>query len=326
MVRLLAKGLLFAVTLAGLLIGFEHVLTSRTNWRRYADPRARILWDGTYDGTGIVLLGGSEFASVYSQSPSQTLWSRLEAYTGQRVFPGALNGARVPDVVAATIHVSREWPAGTRVFISLPPTRFVASRAPEPPEGNFASAFLRRYGIDGNNDDRWHRFKGMIYIWLLKPFTGDRTRSALVNLVDRPQPPPWMRHRVWSREQVAQTRFENLDRNLIVGASPRPLESLGRIKDELERAGMRSVFVLTPLNETLVRAFATVHPSESILEYIHETIAAAKTALSRHHAEVIDLTGAVPSECFFDLVHVNTCGDDLMATEIATWIAEHPQD
>ena len=76
---------------------------------------------------------------------------------------------------------------------------------------------------------------------------------------------------------------------------------------------MRPVFVLTPLNETLVRTFATVQPSESILEYIRGTIAAVRTALEQEHAEVIDLTDGCRRECFFDLVHVNTCGDDLMA-------------
>ena len=88
-------------------------------------PRARILWDGAFDGTRVVLLGGSEFASIYVDRRPDRLCARLEAYTGQRVFPGALNGARPPDVLAGAVHVSREWPAGTTVFISLAPTRFV---------------------------------------------------------------------------------------------------------------------------------------------------------------------------------------------------------
>jgi hypothetical protein len=39
---------------------------------------------------------------------------------------------------------------------------------------------------------------------------------------------------------------------------------------------------------------------------------------------VIDLTDGVPDECFYDLVHVNTCGDDAMAARLAAWLAQHP--
>ena len=65
----------------------------------------------------------------------------------------------------------------------------------------------------------------------------------------------------------------------------------------------------------LVRSFANRHPAESILQQIHQAVAASKTQLEKNHAEVIDLTDAGPGECFFDLVHLNTCGDDLMASE-----------
>ena len=73
---------------------------------------------------------------------------------GERVFPGALNGARPPDVLAAAMHISREWPRGTTVFISFAPTRFVESLAPEPATGNFADVYFRRYGIDATERAR----------------------------------------------------------------------------------------------------------------------------------------------------------------------------
>jgi hypothetical protein len=111
---------------------------------------------------------------------------------------------------------------------------------------------------------------------------------------------------VWSRERAAKERFEFLERNLIPGTDPRPLGGLNRMKHELEAAGMRPVFVLTPLNETLVRTFATVRPAESILHDIRWTIAAVKRELEQEHAEAIDLTDGCPAQCFFDLVHVNT--------------------
>lgn len=326
MARFLVKGIFFAASLAVLLLGSEVLLTSMTPWRRYEDPRARILWDGAFDGTRIVLLGSSEFASIYVDSFSDTLWSRLEAYTGQRVFPGALNGARSPDVLAAAMHISREWPNGTTVFIGVPPTRFVVSRAEEPPTGNFADVYFRRYGIDAANDGVLRRVEGKIYRWLLRPFFADRTRSALAHLVDRPVPPGWMRHRVWFQEQKApKERFELFERNLVMGVRPRAFDWLAQIKHQLEEADMRPVFVLTPLNEALIRRYASMYPADSILHHLRGTVAAVRTHLDETGAAVIDITDGFPSQCFFDLVHANTCGEDLMATTLAEWFKQHPQ-
>src|SRR5918994_1684911 len=250
MKRFLAKAVIFAFSLTAILAGSEALLTSMTAWRQYEDPRARILWDGAFDGTRLVLLGGSEFASIYVDALSDRLFARLAAYTGQPVFPGALNGARPPDVLAGAVHVSREWPAGTTVLVGLAPTRFVATRAEEPLRGNFAEIYYRRYGIDTTTHGVLHRVREQMHRGLLGPFFATRTRSALANLVDKPRPPAWMRHRSWLEERagVPKERFEYFERNLIVGAGPRSLEWLNQVQDQLQTAGLRPVFVLTPLN------------------------------------------------------------------------------
>jgi hypothetical protein len=324
----LAKGIFFAASLAALMHGLDVFLTAMTPWRRYEDPHARILWDGAFDGAPIVLLGGSEFASVYGDSPSERLWIRLETYTGQQVFPGALNGARPLDVVAAAVHISRQWPDGTTVFISLAPTRFIVSQAPEPPTGNFAEPFFWQYGIDAGDEGIVRRVEGQVCRWILKPFLAVRTRSALANFVDRPRPPGWMRRRVWLQEREMQKeRFEFFERNLVMGARPRTFEWVGRIKAQLEDAGMRPVFVLTPLNEALVRSFASVYSADSVVGELRGIVASLRGHLDQIGAAVIDLTdGVIPVECFFDLVHVNTCGDDLMARRLAAWFKQHGQD
>jgi len=315
--RLVAKGLLFAATLAGLLMSLEALVTSLTPWRGYEDPRTRILWDGAFDGTPVVLLGGSEFASMYVDTLSDTLWARLEAYTGQGVFPGALNGARLADVLAATIHVSREWPRGTTVLISLVPTRFVPTRAEEPPRGNFADDFLRRYGIDASGDGAHRHLRAHVYR-SIHPFSSLRTRSALAHFVDRPQPPRWQRNRTWTDDgEVAMGRYELFERQLIMGAGPRPLTWLGQVTAQLENAGLRPVFVMTPLNTPLVRSFARLYSADSVLHYLETVRAAVRAQLDETQAAVIDLTDDVPPECFFDLLHVNACGDDLIARTLA---------
>jgi len=322
--RFLAKAVVFTVSLAAILLGSEALLTSTTAWRQYEDPRTQILWDATFDGSRLVLLGGSEFASMYVDSDSDRLCIRLEAYTGQRVFPGALNGARPPDVLAGAEQISREWPAGTIVFIGLAPTRFVATRAEEPPGGNFADIYFRRYGIDTTTHGLMQHVREQTHR-LFRPFFAIRTRRVLEHLVDRPRPPGWMRRRSWlvERTGVPKARFEYFERNLIMGAGPRSFEWLRDVQQQLETAGIRPVFVLTPLNTALVHSFASRHPAESIFQQIHQAVAASRTQLEKNHAEVIDLTDLCPGECFFDLVHPNTCGDDLIARSIAEWLRQH---
>jgi hypothetical protein len=322
-VRFGAKGAVFLLGLAALLAAIDHLSTSGTQWDRYEDPRARMLWDGNFDGSRIVLLGDSVFASLYVNTLDDALWARLETYTDQRVFPGALNAARPRDVLAATVQVSREWPPGTTVFISVPPTRFLVSRAPEAAGGNFADAFFRRYGIvDARHASLARRMQGFAH-GLLAPFLAVRARSAVANLVDRPARPRWMRQRTWSDPgESARELFEFFEANLVLGAPSRPFTWLDETRHELEAAGMHPVFVLTPLNEALVRAFATKYPADVVLQHVRSTVSVVEAHLRASRAEVIDLTDAVPSGCFFDLLHLNTCGEDVVARRLAAWVQQ----
>ena len=220
--------------------------------------------------------------------------------------------------------MSREWPAGTIVLISLAPTRFVALRAEEPRRGNFADTYYRRYGIDTTSEGVLRRLREQMHRGLLGPFFAARTRSALANLVDRPRPPGWMRDRSWLAEWagVPKERFEYFERNLIVGAGPKSFQWVRDVQRQLETAGLRPVFVLTPLNAALVHSFANRYPAESVLHELREVVAATRTQLENNRAEVIDLTDGCPPECFFDLVHTNTCGDDFMAKRLAEWLQQ----
>jgi hypothetical protein len=325
---LLAKACLFAVTLAVLLLTADAFVASTTSWRRYENPRERILWDGQFDGTRTVLIGGSEFASFYVDSLADTLWARLEAYTGDRVFPGALNGARPLDVVAAAVHVSQEWARGTTVFVSLSPTRFVESGVEEAAKGNFSETFFRRYGIDAADSSRLRRLEGAFQARLLSPLSARRTRSALAHMIDHPGPPGWMRNRVWFEDPggAPRERFELLERNLRLGTRPRSIVWVEQIRQQLEAAGMRPVFVVTPMNEPLVRRFSRVYPAQAILDHFRHTVDAVTSQLDGTGAAVIDLTNGTPTQCFFDLVHVNACGDDLMASRLAEWLQRHSGD
>jgi hypothetical protein len=315
----LVQTALFLVGLAVLLRGVDILVTSMTPWRSYHDPRARMVWDGEYDGTRLVLLGDSLFCSFYVDSLDDTLWARLEARTGQRVFPGALNGATPSDILAAAVRVSREWPTDTTVFIDVSPTRFVVTRLEDPPMGNYPDTFFTQYGIDVENDGVARQLQGQFYQWL-KPFFAVRTRSSLANMVDRRDYRKPFGHFVWSKSEYAMTRFALFERNLMLGARPQPLRWLRDMQKQLEDARMYPVFVLTPLNEALVRRFARVHSSESLLTYLGGIGVSVRQYLNENGAAFIDLSESLPADCFADLVHTNTCGDDLIAAGLADWL------
>jgi hypothetical protein len=315
---------LFSAGLAALLLGLDVLVTSMTPWRRYQDPRARILWDGAFDGSPLVLLGDSLFCSFYVDSLEETLWARLEARTGQRVFPGALNGAKPSDLLAAAVHVSREWPMGATVFIDVGPTLFVDNQLEDPPTGNYPNVFLTQYGIDVDNDGVLQQLKGQIYRWLLKPFLAVRTRYALANMVDQNDYRKPFGNFVWStNREFAMARFALFERNVVLGASPRPFGWLLEMKKQLEDAGMKTVFVLTPLNEALVRSFASVHSSDALLRYLGEIALAVRTYVEANRADFVEFREGFPADCFSDLVHTNACGDDLIAARLAEWLNQN---
>ena len=317
------KVILFSAGLALLMSGVDILVTSVTPWRRYQDPRARILWDGAFDGTRLVLLGDSLFCSFYVDSPEETLWARLEARTGQRVFPGALNGAKPADLLAAAVHVSREWPTGATVFIDVGPTRFVDTRVEDPPMGNYPDVFLTQYGIDVDDDGVLRHLQGQLYRWLLKPFFAARTRSALANMINGNDYQKPFGNFVWSKDrEFAMARFAFFERNIVLGASPRPLGWLRDVKKQLEGAGMKPVFVLTPLNEALIRSYASLHTSDTLLSHVREITAAVRAYIETNRAAFIDFDEGFPPECFSDLVHTNACGNDLIAARLAEWLSQ----
>jgi len=210
---------------------------------------------------------------------------------------------------------------GAIVFIDVGPTRFVVTRVEDPPMGNYPDVFLTQYGIDVDNDKVWRRLQGSLYRWLLKPFLAVRTRSALANMVNRNDYRKPFGNFAWSKDrEFAMARFAFFERNIVLGASPRPLGWLLEMKKQLEDAGMTPVFVLTPLNEALIRSFASLHTSDALLSYLGEITAAVRAYVEANRATFVDFTEGFPADCFSDLVHTNACGNDLIAARLAGWL------
>lgn len=309
-----AFALSFGVALWGAGVAFDRLVP----WRDYQDPRARLLWDGDYDGSPIVLIGDSEFSSYYVDSPAQTLWARLEAMRRVRVFPAALNGAKPDDMLAVARHVARAWPASTVVYADVPPTRFVVTRVEEPPLGNYPDALMRRHGIPPAGAGPLQQLEAAVYRTAVRPFFLVRNREFLGNIVDRPE--HFGRyahhHRVWSAdERFARDRFTMFERNAVLDARPRPFDWLAELSAILSAANLRPTLVFTPPNEALIDAYAT-EPAR-LKEHLRQIQEAAIRYAREHGVDLIDLTGAIPSECFADLVHTNVCGDDIIARRMA---------
>ena len=144
------------------------------------------------------------------------------------MFPGALNGARPPDVLAGADARSRGngRPAPSSSSVSPPPGSLrPVSKSPR--AATSRTIYFRRYGIDATTHGLMQHVREQTHR-VFRPFFAVRTRSALAHLVDRPRPPGWMRHRSWlvERTGVPKARFEFFERNLIMGAGPRSFEWL----------------------------------------------------------------------------------------------------
>lgn len=310
--------LLFIASFCALLWAAGVAFDRFVPWRSYQDPRARLLWDGDYDGSPIVLLGDSEFSSYYVDSPAQTLWARLADVAGVRVFPAALNGAKPDDMLAAARHIAQAWPAGTVVYTDVPPTRFVVTRAEEPPLGNYPDALMRRHGLAPAGAGPLQQLEAAVYRTAVRPFFLVRNREYLGNILDRPE--HFGRyahhHRVWNEdERFARGRFTMFERNVVLDAPPRPFDWLLELNQILRDADFRPALVFTPPNEGLIDAYAV--DATRLKDSLRQTQDAAMRYAREHGIDVIDLTGAIPSECFADLVHTNVCGDDIIARRIA---------
>lgn len=317
--RLAAAGLVLLVLLAGgdRLVGaaVEHTDT----WRQGTqNPRQRILWDAKDDGSRVVLIGDSVLASCYVDTPAQTLWARLAARLGERVFPAALDGATPADLLLVARRVASLWPAGTTALVGIHPARIFVDEdrglldtpryEPWLAEGSPIGARLRPFLAD-------HVFLVGRYERLHEYFHGTLAPEASYYGVGV------NRDRRWDEgDGFARWRFDELERLLEAGGAHRLLTRLDWIDAmdaELRRGGLRPVFVLTPLNQAQLEAHAGGRDT------MPRALAASRARLLARLEggtpgfEFVDLYTSLGSEAFADLIHPNVAGDDALAAALA---------
>jgi hypothetical protein len=281
-------------------------------------------------GSRVVLIGDSVFYSYYIDTPDQALWKRLEVSLGVGVFPAALTGASPQDMLAVARRVARTWPAGSIALVGIHPVHLFGPGITEfPPEARPAPRFAPIDGTSGASaGDALNQVEQRLVeaveahsflarsresiLWYLDAQVMRRTRTIASQRRDRR----------WNTDNGgALERFRGLTAALAGGGRARmvPYSWVVAI-DRVQRAsGIRPVFVLTPLNFTLVRQHADPEvPVERMLVSSHDYLV---QQLAASGVDYIDLFSGFESDSFADAIHTNARGNDQLAGAIARWLA-----
>ncbi len=325
--------LLFFVMFAVVAYGVGHLFEHYSSWKQFQDPRTRILADANYDGSSIVLIGDSVFNSRNVDTLEQALWCRISALSGKKVFPAALYGASLDDFFLMSRLIAQEWPAGTTVFLNIAPTRFVSFSADKKfagksngMRGNYIQklsdmiqsetelsffarirhrldyAFSRVFFISRNRDGVLAYIKGKV--------TGRKSYNTSSYHNKR-----WDENDNDAKNECE--RFMRLHQN---GVANVEFTSLKAIDHVFRKKKINVVFVLTPLNKTMIKKYI---PDSSRINSIYD---------NRHHELIsflknnkftyIDSYDEFDYSCMADMLHMNANGDNAIAATIVTYMKQ----
>jgi hypothetical protein len=308
---------------AGIILQISaYYFTKYTSWETFMDPRKCLLWRGHFDGTRYVMIGDSAFCSYYVDSPNGTIWARVEALTNDKVFPGALDGARPADFVNQARLIAASWPQRATVFSNLTPTKLLNSKLPEAADGNYDEQFkwlIPNNKVWGQNPfDKLYYFAGKTSFFLLND-------NALKSLIDGIFAPPayYRRNRVWNRSgDFAIKRFRLFEKNIILQNNDdlRSVDWMPQVRNILMHKGIRAVFVLTPLNKKLISTYAASNRAHNLVNQIDIAHNKFRSFVRMNKLDLIDLYDDGKTDEFADMVHTNENGDNRIAQMIAAWI------
>jgi hypothetical protein len=296
-------------------------------WQSPQNPRTKILWGGEYDGSPVVILGSSTFNSSRINTADQAIWSRLAALSGEKVFSGSLDGAQTVDVLSAARLVAASWPAGSTVFVDVPPSKFVnKTKTSSTDTGNYASRFANLLQVDNPKHTpsvylgnalqplaaRFFLYRNVTEMGLYLRNMVSPSR-ALLDLHNA---------RVWTQDDLAAQLFVNFSASLKGGYREPYDRYFGGLHQILAAKNIRLVFVLTPLNRELIRRYSG-DGGASMLGMFDANRAELKQYMAARKLDYLDLTDAVEPQCFADMVHTNVCGDDAIAMQLNEWLRSH---
>jgi hypothetical protein len=293
-------------------------LRVRPDW---FDPRLRLLYAEDVGAHRVALLGTSAFSSHYVDREEQTVWRAVARETGLATFPGALNGARAGDMLAAARHLAARMPAGSVVFVETHPFNRWRRQ-----EANYTTRFLIGgflYDGAGAAERAWNVALHPLFAGLF------RVRELVACF----GPGPFFhrdayRDRRWDRDgDFALRKYREILAALGSGEIPPEVDVavLREIHDILAGRGLRPVFVLTPLNTAEIDAYSPPAEAAAVRAFADRRHDTAVAFLAAHAFPAIDLYRAVPPEGFADLIHTNASGDALLAHALALRLAAVPE-
>ena len=311
--RFVAKALLLGVLFYAMSLLFSALFAQAWDWRSWQDPRKRLLYEPVPCDSDIILLGDSIWISSYVKSEEDTLWKVLEKLTGKRVFNATLNGADPPEFLNAVKLLPNREKTGTVVFLDVVPTRFLPRTFDEPAGGNYAEEFSN---LAGDN------LMGRAFVFLRKPllvFDTDIVMNCLLRKTyfsigdDRP--------RVWSKDSdFALKRFRTFERYIADADGLKRMDWITGLKIALDRKGYRLVIVITPVNQFLIKEYASNDQAEIYLTRIARAREALMRFLQENQIDYVDCSGDVDADGFADLIHTNARGDEKVAEKMAGYI------
>lgn len=121
---------------------------------------------------------------------------------------------------------------------------------------------------------------------------------------------------VWSRDDgSALKKYKKYDAIKIESK----FDKLDIVIKQLQKFSMKPVVVLTPLNKKLISTYSP-EISDEIINCFERYNDALRSHLAKNNIKYFELTDIVPSECFADIFHTNSLGNEIVAERIARFI------
>jgi hypothetical protein len=300
------KLILFVISVILLLLPFAIKVHE---YEEKYEPRSSLLNISDMHGYQFALIGDSAFSSNYVNDDSDTIWNKFESFSGVKMFPGALDGARKGDIVNAAKYIAQKLPANSTVFIDIIPTRFIVSE--QSARNNYDLQFTDLF-----QEDKFIIYKYLHYLdvkcltYVPKLLSGKKS-----GLNDR-----FSYNRQWNiDEDFAKNRYMAVLQQTAQFASYENMQILNELSGILGIKKINAVFVLTPLNKQEIYMYSEVAKADQYYCRLKEIHDLTLKHLLNISALTIDLFEKVPANCFSDLMHTNACGDEIIAKTLADY-------
>lgn len=316
--RFIAKALFLGVLFYGISFLLSSVFARESNWRAWQDPRKRLLYETVSNKNDIILLGDSIWISSYVKSEEETLWKGLERLTGKPVFNATLNGADPPDFLNAVKLFPKREGRQSVAFLDVVPTRLLHRNFAEPVKGNYVGEFSQLVA-DNPLERVVVRLRKPLLIFNEEIVMNCLLRKTYFSIGDD-------RYREWENDgDFALKRFRTFERYIADTDELKPVDWITAVHGDLGRKGYRLIVVVTPVNQYLIRAYASPRESEMYLARIGRAHRVLVEFLQQHRIEYVDCFDEAESDDFADLIHTNERGDERIAEKMADYLRIHQQ-